>query len=192
MRKYAAPPDPARGLLLVVARFTPPRAGTFIYHTHVDETVQQLSGLAGPLIVLESGRTLDAATDHVILITTPPVWEDEMRAVLLNGSASPEPLTVRAGVAQRLRFINMTVRRPISQVEVWRDSTLLSWRPLARDGADLPAAWQVARPARAPITIGETLDFAFTAVVPGDSRVVVRAANGVILAVMPLKLIAAP
>ncbi|MDQ6635723.1 MAG: multicopper oxidase domain-containing protein, partial [Gemmatimonadota bacterium] len=93
-----------------VARFTPPRAGTFIYHTHVDETVQQLAGLAGPLIVLEPGSALDSATDHTILITTPQSWEDELRSVLVNGRASPAPLTVHAGIAQRLRFINMTTR----------------------------------------------------------------------------------
>ena len=36
-------------------RMTPPRAGTFIYHTHVDEETQQVAGLAGPLLVLEPG-----------------------------------------------------------------------------------------------------------------------------------------
>ena len=29
------------------ARFTPPRAGTFIYHTHIDELRQQPAGMAG-------------------------------------------------------------------------------------------------------------------------------------------------
>ena len=172
-----------------VAHFTPPRAGTFIYHTHVDETVQQLAGLAGPLIVLEAGRVLDSATDHAILITTPPAWEDELHSVLLNGSASPSFLIVRAGVAQRLRFINMTVRRPNSRVELWRDSTLLTWRPLARDGADLPMAWQVSQLARAAISIGETMDFAFTPSAGGDWRVEVRGQNGAILAVMPVKVV---
>ena len=33
-----------------VARFTPPRAGTFVYHTHVNESRQQLAGLAGALV----------------------------------------------------------------------------------------------------------------------------------------------
>ena len=32
------------------ARFTPPRSGTFIYHTHVDEVRQQQAGLSGALL----------------------------------------------------------------------------------------------------------------------------------------------
>ena len=39
-------------------RFTPPRAGTFIYHSHFDEERQLGSGLYGPIIVLEPGQTL--------------------------------------------------------------------------------------------------------------------------------------
>jgi hypothetical protein len=142
--------------------------------------------------VLEGSRTLDSANDHSILITTPPVWEDEMRSVLLNGSASPAPMTVHAGGARRLRFINMTTRRPNVTVELWRDSTLLAWRPLARDGADLPARWRQARAARAAITIGETMDFEFIAIAGGETRVVLRGQTGAILATMPMKVVAAP
>jgi FtsP/CotA-like multicopper oxidase with cupredoxin domain len=36
------------------ARFTPPRSGTFIYHTHVDEIRQQQAGLNGALLVVDS------------------------------------------------------------------------------------------------------------------------------------------
>jgi FtsP/CotA-like multicopper oxidase with cupredoxin domain len=172
------------------ARFTPPRAGTFIYHTHVDEVVQQLAGLAGPLIVLEGTRTLDSANDHSVLITTPPVWEDEMRMVLMNGSASPAPLTIRAGAPQRFRFINMTTRRPNLRVEIDHDSTLLTWRPLARDGADLRPEWTRLGAARATLTIGETVDFEFTAESPGDVRVLVRAQTGLILGTMAVKVVA--
>ena len=172
-----------------VVRFTPPRSGTFIYHTHVDETRQQPAGLAGPLIVLEPGLTLDSVTDHTILITTPPVWEDELRSVLLNGKASPAALTLRAGVAQRFRLINMTTRRPGARVELWRDTTLLSWRPLAKDGAELPMTRQVERPARMVVSIGETMDFEFVPLTGGDSRVEVRALNGMLLAKMPITVV---
>jgi FtsP/CotA-like multicopper oxidase with cupredoxin domain len=174
-----------------VAHFTPPRAGTFIYHTHVDETVQQLAGLAGPLIVLEPGRALDS-TDHTVLITTPHEWEDELRSVLINGRASPTPITVKSGVPQRLRIINMTTRRPRTRVELWHDSTLVMWRPLAKDGADLPARFQAVTPARAPISIGETGDFEFLPSVGGDWRVVVRARIGTVLNTLPIKVLATP
>jgi FtsP/CotA-like multicopper oxidase with cupredoxin domain len=173
-----------------VAHFTPPRAGTFIYHTHVDETVQQLAGLAGPLIVLEPGRTLDSATDHTLLITTPHEWEDEVRAVLINGQASPARLTVRAGVPQRLRLINMTTRRPRMRAELWHDSTLVTWRPLAKDGADLPTRFQGATPARAPISIGETMDYEFLPSAGGDWRLEMRGLNGALLSAVPIAVLA--
>ncbi len=41
------------------ALITPPRAGTFIYHTHMDDIWQLRGGLAGPLIVMEPGKRFD-------------------------------------------------------------------------------------------------------------------------------------
>jgi hypothetical protein len=175
-----------------VAHFTPPRAGTFIYHTHVDETVQQLAGLAGPLIVLEPGRTLDSRTDHTVLITTPHEWGDELRSVLINGRTSPAALTVEPGVPQRLRIINMTTRRPRARAELRRDSTLVTWRPLAKDGADLPMAFRGAIPARTPISIGETMDFEFLPTVGGDWRLEVRGLDGALLGTLPIRVRALP
>src|SRR5262249_14594778 len=46
-------------------RFTPPRAGTFIYHTHAEDTRQLASGLYGAIVVLEPGEHFDPARDHV-------------------------------------------------------------------------------------------------------------------------------
>jgi len=40
-------------------RFTPPRAGTFLYHTHLHDEEQLSGGLYGPLIVLEPGTKID-------------------------------------------------------------------------------------------------------------------------------------
>jgi len=168
-----------------VARFTPPRAGTFIYHTHVNESRQGLAGLAGPIIVLERGTTLDSTRDHTVLMTTAPRAQDA-RTVLLNGKAPPAALEVRAGVPQRLRFINITANRPNIRVELWRGDSLMTWRPLAKDGADLPDSWRVVRAARSPISIGETMDYEFTADGPGAMRLEVRSAIGVVLATMPI------
>ena len=39
-----------------VVRFTPPRAGTFMYHTHLHDKVQLTSGLYGAMLVVEPGR----------------------------------------------------------------------------------------------------------------------------------------
>ena len=51
-----------------VAKFTPPRAGTFIYHTHWHKDAQLAGGLYGPLIILEPGERYDTETDHVVII----------------------------------------------------------------------------------------------------------------------------
>ena len=175
-----------------IVRFTPPRAGTFIYHTHVDETRQQLAGLAGPLIVLEPGEAFDSTRDHTFIIGTPLAWEDEIHSVLINGSAAPAASTIRAGVPQRLRFINVTLRRPGARVELWRDTTMLQWRPLAKDGADLPVALQVARPARTSISIGETLDYEMVVSSGGNTRLEVHGRDGKLLATVPLTVVAEP
>src|SRR6185436_2198377 len=66
-------------------RFTPPRAGTFIYHTHVNEGRQQPSGLIGPIIVLGPRDRYDAATDLVVAFSSPVDSLDESRSVLING-----------------------------------------------------------------------------------------------------------
>ncbi|HJU68277.1 MAG TPA: multicopper oxidase domain-containing protein, partial [Gemmatimonadaceae bacterium] len=168
------------------ARFTPPRSGTFIYHTHVDEPRQQPAGLSGALLVVDPDRPYDASTDIPVLITSPRVPEVERRAVLINGELAPAPVEMRAGVAHRIRLINITVARPGIRVEVWRDSSLVRWRALAKDGADLPDERQVMRPARQPITIGETHDFVLTPSETGPMRLEVRTGNGVLLTTMPL------
>src|SRR6266850_2737793 len=169
------------------ARFTPPRAGTFIYHTHVDELRQQPAGLAGALIVLEPGAQYDPATDLTVLITTPRDSADEAQTVFINGRRTPAPLDVQVGVPHRLRIINITIGRPSIRVELRRDTTLLSWRALAKDGGELPAVRQLARPARQVISIGETYDFELTPAAAGEYRVEVRRGSGTLLAVMLLR-----
>ncbi len=178
------------------ARFTPPRAGTFIYHTHVDEERQEPAGLAGPIVVLEPGQSWDAATDHTVLFTSPYSLEEERTVVLLNGSHTPAPLVLRAGVSHRFRFINMTVRHPAMSVEIRRDTSLVQWRPLAHDGADLPEARRVPRPAfLGNVSVGQTYDFALAPDAPGDYRLEVRL-NGpnvpvhTLMVMLPIRVVA--
>jgi hypothetical protein len=48
----------------------PPRAGTFIYHSHMDELRQVTQGMYGPLLVLvlEPGQRFDPERDRLIVI----------------------------------------------------------------------------------------------------------------------------
>ena len=168
------------------ARFTPPRSGTFIYHTHVDEPRQQPAGLSGALLVVDGDKPYDSATDIPVLITTPRNAEIARRAVLLNGRLEMPPVELRARVPHRFRLINITIGRPGIRVEVRRDTSLVQWRSLAKDGADLPNAARVTGPARRPISIGETYDFELTPSEPGAMRLEVRSGAGALLATMPL------
>jgi FtsP/CotA-like multicopper oxidase with cupredoxin domain len=155
-------------------RFTPPRAGTFIYHTHVDEPRQQHAGLVGALIVREPGSPRDPATDIPLVITSPTAFELNRRQALFNATASPAPLEMKVGSTYRLRLIVMSVNRAAATIDLWRGDTLLTWRPVAKDGAAFPAHARVAQPATTFLSIGETADFEFTPVEPGDMQLQVR------------------
>jgi len=146
-------------------RFTPPRAGTFIYHTHADETRQQHAGLAGAIVVREPGTTRDPATDIPIVITSPTAFEMNRRAVLLNGNASPPPLTMTVGTTYRFRFIQMSANRGAATLELRRGDSLSTWRPVAKDGATIPTRMPE-QLASTFISIGETQDYEFT---PSDT-----------------------
>jgi FtsP/CotA-like multicopper oxidase with cupredoxin domain len=171
-----------------VVRFTPPRAGTFIYHTHVDEERQQPAGLAGPLVVLEPGVAFDPATDVSVIATSPHEGPDSLgmvsRSMLLNGSAAPPPLRWQAGRRYRLRMINVTLRHPGMRFELADGGALVHWRPLAKDGADLPTSRQVPRPARQPVSIGETVDVEIVPERAGELLLTARRADGTTAAVV--------
>ncbi len=157
-----------------VVRFTPPRAGTFIYHTHHDEDRQQGGGLAGALIVRDPARPFDASRDHPILITSPSDQGEAARRVYINAALTPPPIVVRVGERTRLRFINMTLRR--SGIRLWlkRGTQLASWTVVAKDGADVAPAMAVARPASQLISIGETYDVEIDADQPGELQIEAR------------------
>ncbi|MBC8089523.1 MAG: multicopper oxidase domain-containing protein [Phycisphaerae bacterium] len=168
-----------------VARFTPPRAGTFIYHPHADELRQQQGGLSGAIIVLEPGRIFNADEDIVLLISTPR-REVDGNTVLLNGTNKPETRSWRVGQRYRLRLIDIHTARPSMTARMFRDSTLLSWRAIAKDGMDLPADQATVRPAQQLMGNGETYDFEFTPTSPGNFRLAITAQTGLVLVTMPI------
>lgn len=157
-----------------VAAYTPPRAGTFIYHTHADELEQMRGGLYGPLVVTDSAHPFDPAVDKIVIVGGggPPLDPDNP-PVFVNGSAEPKPLALRAGVTYRLRLINIEPDWRV-QFALMSDSALLRWRPIAKDGADLPPALAVERPAFLLTGPGETADFEFTPKTAGVIRLEVK------------------
>ena len=178
-----------------VARFTPPRSGTFIYHTHVDEERQQRAGLAGPIIVLDAREAFDPARDLSVVAGAQRTSSDSTgnlpRLAWLNGSGSPAPFNLKAGVRYRIRFINMTTAVPLLRFELAQDGKPVRWRPIAKDGADLPETRQVMRDARQPVSIGETLDVEFNPERAGDARITAHLGNGTVIGSLPVHISAA-
>jgi FtsP/CotA-like multicopper oxidase with cupredoxin domain len=168
------------------ARFTPPRAGTFIYHPHADEVRQQEAGLSGAIVVVDNPDAYDPVHDVVLLVSTPR-READGGTVFLNGTNAPPPRDMRVGERYRLRLVNIHTYRPSMITRLTRDSTLLEWRALAKDGRDLPPDQATLRPAVQQSGNGETYDFEFTPTAPGDLRFTMSSAAGVRLVSMPIR-----
>lgn len=152
------PPISAHGSF--TARFTPPRAGTFIYHTHWHKESQLSGGIYGPLIVLEPGQRYNPESDHIVVIGLEGQYRnlpDEPFAV--NGETRPRALELKPGIPHRLRFINITGDGVSLMTQLLLIHDPVQWTPLSKDGADVPLSQRTARPARQQITVGETYDF---------------------------------
>lgn len=164
-----------------VARFTPPRAGTFMYHAHVDEVAEQAAGLEGALIVRNRGDTA-TADDHVLFFKGHGA--DAAHPLEIDGQANPDTLVLHVGRTARLRLLNLSTQNPTptfwltertdSSFANVRDSLVVRWRPVAKDGFELPAAAQVSRLARQPVSMGETYDFEYTPARLGSLQLEVR------------------
>ncbi len=168
------------------ARFTPPRSGTFIYHTHIDEVRQQRAGLSGALLIVDDPANYDPATDLVMLVTASR-RNSQQGVVMLNGTPTPAPLEMRAGTRYRLRFINVHTARPSMIMRIQRDSAEMTWRSVAKDGMPLPDDQVQVRRAQVQMGNGETYDFEFTPAEAGDLLFDIRAANGTLLLKMPIR-----
>lgn len=117
----------------------------------------------------------------------------------VNGQTNPDTLVVRAGVPFRLRFINLSAfnpsatfwltTRPDSSYQNGPDSLVVQWRPVAKDGADLPGPARAPRLARQVVSMGETYDFEYTPGTAGIMRLEVRAAapTGNLLTRVPIR-----
>jgi FtsP/CotA-like multicopper oxidase with cupredoxin domain len=154
------------------ARITPRRAGTFMYHTHFDEFRQQYGGLVGALVVLEPGEQWDREHDLVFVLS-----DGVPRRIFINGSMNPPPRELQVGRTYRLRIADIAAYRLAVPVRLMRDSTLLTWRAVAKDGFTLPASQATMRASVADVLPGETADFEFTPDRSGDLLLVVGPPN---------------
>jgi FtsP/CotA-like multicopper oxidase with cupredoxin domain len=149
-----------------LVRITPPRAGTFIYHTHLHDYRQLSSGLYGALIVTEPGEVYDPATDHIVVLGRRGATErssllEAAESAVVNGERAAQ-FRWRAGTRNRIRIINITPDDILAVSLLARD-TPVSWRPLTKDGAAVPEVEAQNVPAKVRIAVGETYDFAYEA-----------------------------
>jgi FtsP/CotA-like multicopper oxidase with cupredoxin domain len=155
----------------ITVRFTPPRAGTFMYHSHFNEDQQISSGLYGALLVLEPGQQYDPATDRVMFFSsagpTVNVIAGPFARTMLNGRVQPDTIELRAGTTYRFRLINMTgdITTLVSLADGGKP---VQWRAVAKDGAALPAVQATSRPASFAFDPGEIYDFEYTPSAPGS------------------------
>ncbi len=152
--------------------FTPPRAGTYIYHTHMDEGPQLPTGMYGAMIVLEPGQTYDPKSDLTIMLGGSV--NDGTRGQAINGRHTPGPVTLTAGTTYRLRFVNILPVAAVRLELVDADSMPVMWKRVAKDGAELPASAKVEGPARWAMGVGETYDFELTPAKEMDAVLHVR------------------
>jgi manganese oxidase len=151
-----------------VARLTLRRAGTFMYHTHLNDMEQLTSGLYGGIVVLPRGQRFDPATDHLFVAG----WDgtEDPAHLLVNGDSIPRPVTIAAGVRHRFRFVNIGAAGVVRPT-IMRDSVPMPWQLVAQDGADLRTPRTFERAVDAlRVDVGQTADFTWLPPAPGRYR----------------------
>ncbi|MEO7367623.1 MAG: multicopper oxidase domain-containing protein [Gemmatimonadaceae bacterium] len=152
-----------------VAHLTLPRAGTFIYHTHLNDIEQLTSGMYGAAVVLEPKEKYDRSTDHAFVLG----WDgDTGKKFVVNGDTLPPPLEIKRGTTHRFRFVNIAPADRFT-FAVRQDTTAVTWTPRAKDGYDLPIGNRKEGPARRRLNVGETFDAEFTSKSPGEYQITV-------------------
>ena len=150
-----------------VARMAPPRAGTFIYHTHWHHPSQLTNGIYGPLIVLPPGEKFDPTSDLTFVFSIGDFGALQELA-LINGTPQSKTLQLEAGKKYRFRLINISTNNQGMQVSLGNTSGPVEWLNVAKDGVDLPAELVHQTKAQLTITVGETYDVEFSTVTPQD------------------------
>jgi len=144
---------------------TPPRAGTFIYHTHT-HNFQLFQGMYGAFIVTEPSEIYNPEINKIFLISE---GSEFPLIAFLNGKTKPDTLTLSRGIFYRFRIINITPISPDLTASLLFKGQPVNWRILAKDGAELISRQQIMQPAtNYPVSIGQTVDFEFNTYQPGN------------------------
>ena len=156
-RPPTAPGDSVRVVI------TPPRAGSFMYHTHGEPGLELSQGLYGPLLVLEPGEARDPDADRVFVLAARGASFHAAPAI--NGETRPAPERFQPGRTYRLRFLQIGSDEH-KRIRLLKDGEEARWRPLAKDGAELSGERALV-PAVVGLGVGETYDVAWSPEEPG-------------------------
>ncbi len=127
-----------------VVRFTPPRTGTFMYHTHLHDNRQLTSGLYGAMLVVDPGETVDEATDHVFVMGRG--GPDPKAPAVLNGTAESASHVEGGGASSRAPHQHHAERHLFGDAAV---------EPGAGQLASADQGWRTGAPRAVRATAGE-------------------------------------
>lgn len=146
-----------------VARFTPTRAGTFIYHAHGSDPWQLAQGVFGAMIVLKPGQTYDP--DHEVLMVIGaanlgfgPAPSAKGSGMTLNGLDAISGISLQHSVDYRVRVVNIAPSLE-ADVKLGSSENPVMWREIAKDGTEVPPRLGKPKNAFVHIVSGETYDF---------------------------------
>ena len=94
---------------------------------------------------------------------------------------------MHTGEHYRLRLINLHVSEPSMRIRLLRGDAVVAWRALAKDGMDLPDDQRIEGRADVQMGNGETYDFDVVPSAPGDLRLEVTSATGVLQASLGIR-----
>lgn len=164
---------------------TPPRAGTYMYHTHMHDR-QLLDGLYGALIVLNEGQSYHPETEKILLISqgssNPQFTKNWFTGFgnvlqLVNGSSRPPAIQLKKGITYRLRVINIMAQEnsyfTSSQsgfyISLKKDGQPVTWKSIDKDGMNNPPRLhEILKADNQRAAPGTTHDFEFTPDKTGD------------------------
>jgi FtsP/CotA-like multicopper oxidase with cupredoxin domain len=165
--------------------FTPPREGTFIYHTHAHDHSQLSSGMYAALLVVPDRHAYKEDLEKVVLLggSGPKSAGFNEAPFEVNRSLNPDPMTLKAGTTYRFRLVDISPN-DTGIVSLRSDAGPVQWKPVSKDGAALPPVQCAVRAAVQQISVGETYDFEYTPKKTEDLRLEVRKLDADVLTTM--------
>jgi FtsP/CotA-like multicopper oxidase with cupredoxin domain len=142
------------------------RAGTFVYHSHLDDVNQLTKGLYGPMIVVGENEVYHPELDHVYTMGWKNPNPQGEKDLDLNGWKKVPVQHASLGETHRLRLINIAPAGA-GWVRMTKDDKIVPLQAIAKDGADLPLSQQHQVEVSPRLFVGETADYSFTPTEPG-------------------------